>query len=186
MSTFFKLDCGGETVTIEKTDDGDFIFHGWDEETELAAIELGFEPSACWIVWNAINNDTLDEELFEQSYRGNVLCVEALIWAGSSVEAERYDEWTPLHVVAANGNADVAEILLEAGASVDAKTYTGWTPLHVAAQDGHANVAKTLLKAGANVDAKDTAWVTPLKLALYYKKHDVVAVLESWIAEHGE
>jgi len=90
MTTFFEMDCGGETVTIEKTDDGDFIFHGWDEETELAAIELGFEPSACLIVWNAINDDGLDAELRRQVFYGNALLVEALIFAGADANASRY------------------------------------------------------------------------------------------------
>ena len=219
MSTLFEMDCGGETVTIERTDDGDFIFHNWDEETELAAIELGFEPSACLAVWNAINDDRLDAELIEQSSKGTALCTEALIFAGASVDAKTRtrwtplhyaadrgyediarvlvdagasvdakdcDEWTPLHNAAMSGHADVAKVLLEAGASVNEQHDAGWTPLHEAARWGHTAATKVLLEAGANVDAKDTAGVTPLKLALYYKKHDVVAVLESWIAEHGE
>jgi len=144
MSTLFEMDCGGETVTIERTDDGDFIFHNWDEETELAAIELGFEPSACLVVWNAINEDWLDAELIEQSARGNVLCVEALIFVGASVEAQRYGGWQPLHNAAMHGHADVAKVLLEAGANVSAKDYDGFTPRQNASLLGKTKVHKII------------------------------------------
>ena len=144
MSTFFDIDCGGELVTLEKTDDGDFIFHGYDEETELAAIELGFKPSACWIVWNAINNDTLDEELFEQARKGNALLVEALLFVGASVNERGISDWRPLHYAAANGHADAVKVLLEAGASVDAKSRVKQAPLYYAKQRGQANVVKII------------------------------------------
>jgi len=141
MSTFFELDCGGETVTIEKTDDGDFIFHGWDEETELAAIELGFEPSLCLIAWNAINEDRINDELFRQSRIGDSVAIQALLFVGASVDAGNIYTLSPLRYAAANGHADVVKILLDAGASVDTKTRTRWTPLHYAAMWGHTDIA---------------------------------------------
>ena len=144
MSAFFNIDCGGETVTLERTNNGDFIFHGWDEETELAAIELGFDPSACWIVWNAINNDILNEELCDQGRQGNALIVETLLFIGASVNARGISDWRPLHYAAANGHADAVKILLKAGASVDAKTRAKQTPLYYAKQRGQANVVKII------------------------------------------
>jgi len=156
MSTFLNIDCGGETVTIEKTDDGDVIFHGWDEETEMAAIELGFEPSPCFAVWNAINDDALDDELceyFNHDCDGNPLIAEALIFAGASVNRMEPGSWTPLHSAAYGGTTDVVRVLLEAGAQTDRKSRANMTPLQVAKLWGRAGVAK---------------------------------VLEDWIKEHGE
>ena len=186
MSTFFEMDCGGETVTLERTNNGDIIFHNWDEETELAAIELGFEPSDCWIVWDAINNDILNEELFEKGRQGNALLVKALIFAGASVDARGISDWTPLHYAATHGHADTVKVLLEAGASVDAKNNILWTPLYLAARWGHTAVVNILLKAGASVDQKDCYGNTTLKYAQWENATDVLKILEDWIEEHGE
>jgi len=210
MSTFFDMDGGGETVTIEKTDNGDFIFHGWDEETELAAIELGFEPSACWIVWNAINDDALDEELLDYASNENVSVVEALIFAGASVKAVDADGWTPLHHAVHKGHTGVVKALLKARASADARNRYGYaplhlaassnnvdvtnillsagalvnsyhfTPLHTAALNGHVDVVTTLLKAGANVHAYTVDDKTPLRLAEQRGHALVVKVLKDW------
>jgi len=178
MSTFFDMDCGGETVTIERTDNGDIIFHGWDEETELAAIELGFEPRPCWIVWDAINDDTLNFELLYQIHEGNTLLVEALLFVGASISTTNYIGSTPLHLAAQFGQADVASVLLKAGASTEAGDNNGWTPLHVAAASrGNVDVAKILLEAGASVDAKDDDRHTPLHEAAYRGNADVAKIL---------
>ena len=142
MTAFLDMDCGGETVTIEKTDNGDIIFHGWDEETELAAIELGFEPSLCLMLWNAINNDKLDIELLNYTSDGNTLMVETLLFAGASANAIGLGGWSPLHEAAAEGNADVVKVLLEAGASVDARTKSGETPFSIAISVEVAEILK--------------------------------------------
>ena len=186
MSAFLDMDCGGETVTIEKTDNGDIIFHGWDEETELAAIELGFETSDCWIVWNAINNDDLDQELINQIRRNNNLVVEALLFLGVSVNYKEYNGWTPLHCAAGYGNIDAVKVLLEAGAGVDTRTDFFSTPLHLAAMDGHDDAARILLEAGASVDAKDAAGGTPLHIAEINESKSVAKIIMDWIEEHGE
>jgi len=177
MSTFFDMNCGGETVAIEKTDDGDFIFHGWDEETELAAIELGFKPSACWVVWNAINNDMLDDELVQQASDGNALYVDALIRAGASVDARNIMDATPLHKAVRLHNTDVAKILLKAGSNVRAKDRNDWTPLHYAAAHGATDAVKILLEVGSSVDAEDRNGWTPLHAAARWGHTAITKVL---------
>jgi len=186
MSTFLNIDCGGEAVTLERTNNGDIIFHGWDEETELAAIELGFEPSACWIIWNAINEDALDRELFSQAYRGNALLVEALIFVGASSKAKNYGDWTPLHIAGQLGYTTVAKLLLEAGANVDAKDPDNWTPLHLAALSGRIDIVKLLLEAGASVYARTRDGQTPLGIASSREESNIVTIIHDWIEEHGE
>jgi len=185
MNTFFEMDCGGETVTLEKTDDV-LIFHGYDEDAEMAAVELGFEPSACWIVWNAINNDDLDQELRNQSYRGNALLVEALLFAGAIAKADGYLQRTPLHLAAVYDDADVVRILLRDGAIVHAKDRFGHTPLHLAASCDSADAVKILLKAGASVGAKTDLGHTALRFALGHECTSIVTIIEDWIREHGE
>jgi len=177
MSAFLDMDCGGETVTIERTDNGDIIFHGWDEETELAAIELGFKPSACWVVWNAINEDRLDAELLDQARKGNALAVEALALVGSHVETGDNEEWTPLHAAALLGHINVVKVLIKAGANVDLIDHDGWTPLHATLQNGYTDITNVLLEAGASVDAKDKDCWTPLHKAVAYGYVDIVNIL---------
>ena len=177
MNDLFKMDCGGENVTLERTSNGDIIFHGWDEETELAAIELGFEPSTCLMLWNAINDGILDEELFEQTRKGNALIVEALILAGASVHENFVDDWTPLHAAALLDHISIVNILLKAGASFDIIDYDCCTPLHTATQFGRTGIAKILLEAGASVDPKDIDGWTPLHQAVAYGHVDIVNIL---------
>jgi len=50
---FFDLDCGDsdDPVRLEILDTGEVVFHNFDLEVELAAQELGFAPSDCYVVW---------------------------------------------------------------------------------------------------------------------------------------
>jgi len=180
MSTFLNIDCGGETVTLERTDDDDIIFHGWDEETDLAAVELGFEPSACLIIWNAVNNDALDAELRRFASRGSALIVEALLFVGARVNAQDDLGWTPLHNAALRGHATVVKILLKAGAHHGIRSHRGMTQLQKAAWRGRADIAKILLDAGAKVDNE------ALRAATQNGHKDVVKIFRAWIAEHGK
>ena len=177
-STFFEIDCGDdESVVMERRDDGDLVFHGWDIETELAAQELGFQPSACLVVWDAQRNDRLDEELRAQVLEGHTAVVELLLAAGADVDAESNIGETALHYAAAYGHADVVELLVSAGANVNAQDKDGWTALFWASFKGYVAVVELLLASGA-VDKY------ALHLAAQGGHAAVVKLIESWIAEH--
>ena len=78
-SKFYEIDCGDdEPVVMERRDDGELVFHGWDLETELAAQELGFQPSAAFVVWDAWRSDRLDEALVHQTSNGHPAVVELI------------------------------------------------------------------------------------------------------------
>jgi len=176
MSKKIKINCYGNPVTLEVTDDGDVIFHDWEQDAELVCIELGFEPSPCFIVWKAVNDGKLDKALIEQSEIGDADAVRALLFAGADVRAadDRALRWA-----AENGHADVVKILLNARADVRAiNDYA----LRTASFEGRTDVVKILLKAGADVHAvNDQA----LKWAAENGHADVVKILEDWIKEHG-
>ena len=111
-SKFFEIDCGDdEPVVMERRDDGELIFHGWDLETELAAQELGFQPSAAFVVWDAARNGRLGEELLDQTWYGHAAIVELLLAAGAEVNAKNESGWTALHYAASNGHASVVELI---------------------------------------------------------------------------
>ena len=180
-SKFFEIDCGyDEPVVMERREDGEIIFHGWDLETELAAQELGFQPSAVFFVWDAARNDRLDEELFERARNGEAAIVELLLAAGAGVDAKDKKGWTALQYATLEGYAAVVELLLTAGADVSAKDKDGRTVLQYAAVYGKSAIVELLLAAGADVNAKDKSGRT----ALYYANrlgHDtVVELIETW------
>ena len=177
MTDRYEMECMGETVTMIVDDDG-VEFLGWDEDAELAAQALGFEPSNCWIVSQIIKNGRLDEELLSYSRRSdNAEVVETLIAAGAYVEAKDKDGWTPLHLAAWNGRDSIVEMLLAADADVDARTNAGWTPLYWAARKGHDSIVEILLAAGADVDARSNDGWTPLHLAAQHGHDSIVEIL---------
>jgi len=186
-SKFFEIDCGDdEPVVMERCDDGDLVFHGWDIETELAAQELGFKPSAAFVVWDAKRNGTLDKALWDAAWDGRTAVVELLLAAGADVDAKDEDGWTALHDAAWGGHAAVAELLLAAGADVNAQDNDGWIALHDAARNGHSAVVELLLEAGADVNAKNKNGWTALHYAAFYGHSAVVELIESWIEEHPD
>jgi len=165
-STFYEIDCGNdEPVVMERRDDGELVFHGWDLETELAAQELGFQPSACFMVWEAKRTGTLDKALRNAARDGHAAVVELLLAAGADVKAKNEYGETALHQAAWYGHAAIVELLLAAGADVDAQDEAGWTALHEAAQEAHAAVVELLLAAGADVNAQSNAGWTALHQA---------------------
>ncbi|GMH37203.1 hypothetical protein BSKO_05076 [Bryopsis sp. KO-2023] len=87
-------------------------------------------------------------------------------------------DWSPLHIMTAQGNEAGVKDLLQVGALVDVTTNEGVTALHIASQSDFASIAKTLLEAGADVEAVAFGGViTPLLLASSNNFPDTVAVL---------
>jgi len=61
---FFEVDCGSaEPVVIELHPRGWIEFHNFDLDTELAAVELGFQPSNCLLLYQSRGDFAL--ELYE-------------------------------------------------------------------------------------------------------------------------
>jgi len=111
-STFYEIDCGDdEPVVMERRGDGELVFHGWDLETELAAQELGFQPSAAFVVWDAKRNGTLDKALWDAAREGHIAIVELLLAAGADVDANDESGETALHYAAFYCHSAVVELI---------------------------------------------------------------------------
>lgn len=96
----------------------------------------------------------------------------------SSFESE---EWSPLHLAAAEGDTAAVILLLGLGAQVDrhvvSKVLPGHTPLHVACRYGNASVAAELLRAGASPDTRDAHGMAPLHYAASGGYNDLLNML---------
>jgi len=182
-SKFFEVECGEDDVTIEVTEGRELIFHGWDRDTELAAIELGFKPTTCFFVWEAAQSNRLEHELFLRVEEGNATVVELLLAAGAEATGRDEYGWSPLHWVPIGGSVDVVELLLGAGADPNFENEQGRIALHIAAVEGNADMVKVLLEAGADPNVPDYHGHTPLNMAQADIHPDVVEILEACTKE---
>ena len=96
---------------------------------------------------------TLDEQLIEQSQKGDSVRVKELLENGADVNAK--NNYTALHWSAYWGHTEVVRVLLEHGADINAKNNYGETVLHNSAWNGHTDIVGALLEHGANVNAKN-------------------------------
>ena len=99
---------------------------------------------------------TLDEQLIEQSQKGDSVRVKELLENGADVNAK--NNYTALHWSAYWGHTDVVRVLLEHGTDVNAKDNIGWTALHWSARYGKTEVVRVLLEHGANQSELFKKW----------------------------
>lgn len=83
-----------------------------------------------------------------------------------------------LMYLANEGDVEGMKDVLDTGVDVNFKDIDDRTALHIAACQGYADVVALLIERKAIVDCKDRWGSTPLADAIYYKKHDVIKLLE--------
>ena len=98
---------------------------------------------------------------------------------GADINAEYYDDWTPLYNAAYFDAAEVAALLIANGANVNKRNAGGVsTPLHHAAHYDAVEVAALLLKNGADIDGKEVRYSeTALHWAGRHSSPKVAALL---------
>ncbi|CAJ1962057.1 unnamed protein product [Sphenostylis stenocarpa] len=103
-------------------------------------------------------------------------------------DGDAVDQGVRLMYSAFEGDVDGIREVLEAGVSVNYRDIDDRTALHVASCEGFTDAVDLLLQKGAEVDAKDRWGSTdgftlsnPLADAIFYKKNDVIKLLE----KHG-
>ena len=83
----------------------------------------------------------------------------------------RFEDWSPLQLLSAEGNREGVRAMLECGALPDGRPSTSltgipWqTPLMIAARYGHADIVSILASYGADVTMEDSHGFTPLHYA---------------------
>lgn len=81
-----------------------------------------------------------------------------------SVDGQRRDGWTALHVATENNDSEAVSQLLGAGASANIADRLGRTPLHLAVT-GSAEISQQLIDAGADPNHRDAGGISPIMLA---------------------
>ena len=153
MSTFVEMDCGDD-VRLEVTDDGEVIFHGWDEEVEAIAREMGFPPSNCARlreILAEIPQSVFDHDLDCAIMDGDEETVEEMTADPESFYIEPGDEeydlalGEHLNAEARSGNLQMVKALMALGA--DWKEHRAYI---AAIWGGHLELVQFFLDLGAD------------------------------------
>lgn len=146
MSTFYELDCCDETsVIIEVDDHGEVALHDFDLDAELAAQELGFEPSLCWLVWLATKRD-VEAELYDVIRDSigdpNLDYIAALLWLVET-KGLPVDKADLLYLAVRRNQPHTVRLLLEAGADLHAGG-GGYRALFWARKDDQQEISRLI------------------------------------------
>lgn len=121
--------------------------------------------------------------------RKQVTVVEALLEKGADVNIRATDsekgieQFTALHIAAANGHVEILQILLDHKAFVNAQDKSGLTPLMAASEMGNNVAVILLLDKGAEINQQDYEGLSPLLLSAMAGRHDVARILLSHEAD---
>ena len=97
--------------------------------------------------------------------KGNIEAVKQHLAAGTDVEVEDGEGWTPLIWAAGEPQKEIAELLIAKGADVNAKTADGLTALFAAILGPNKEIVELLIAKGADVNARGFLGMTPLNMA---------------------
>ena len=125
-------------------------------------------------LWAAVQRNDVNrcKELLDREIYGELV---------AQPNSKGLNEWTALHMAAADGFYDACEVVLLQGEkpNVDSRTSIGRTPLHLACVHGQLNVAKLLVEHGADTNAQDLENNTPTHYSAMYGHADMV----TWLLE---
>ncbi len=126
----------------------------------MAAEELGFEPTACYVVWSAIENNKLEEAAHTAALQNDAELLNALLVAGAEVDPQPpLIKGGPFLHAIDKGYFDIVRVFLENGA--DAGSHQGeQMPLKHALFTGNQEIARLLIEYGADMEAVEQPALT--------------------------
>lgn len=104
--------------------------------------------------------------LMHAAAHGAVRCMEALILAGSNVNAKDSDGETAIFYAVGNQQIDAVDMLVRFGAGVNEQSYLGRTPLMYSAAMQNCEMVEHLISLSAFVDKRDNGGFTALSYAV--------------------
>ena len=125
-------------------------------------------------LWEAIERNDVDKilDLLDTCKHGNFV---------AQANAKGLNDWTALHLAAADGLLGVSQVLITKGdhTDIDARTSMNRTPLHLATLHNHLDVVRLLVDYGADFNAVDSEYNTALHYASMQGYVDIVRWLLS-------
>jgi ankyrin repeat protein len=115
--------------------------------------------------------------LHDAIIKGNTDYIQALLNAGTDIEARNKEGNTPLYVAVEKGQLEVAKLLLDRKADIHARNREGNALLHVAVGENQIELIKLLLAKGADVNSRNTFQNTPLHWAVRHGNLEIVRLL---------
>lgn len=144
MKLEIELPCAEGTARLEVSDEGEINFYDWDEDVDHAMVELGFDPSPCYRVWDMLVN----KEISLNRIMTQILCPDiGAVYSDTISDKEEFREGLI--------DAGFIDTLLVLGADSDHKVgYWDEVPIiAIAAKEGYLDAVDTLITWGANVNA---------------------------------
>ena len=155
-------------------------------ETELmAAIQKGtleeieqLLPTSDMQAVDADGDTALHYLGYRKSSKGLEGVFDALIEAGSDVDAINDFGERPFITAVYSNNQELVALYLKQGEKIDQQDEDGYTPLHHAVEGEGKQTVKLLLEKGADPTIKNEEGYTPLMLAEEYELDDIVLLLK--------
>src|SRR5262249_39726530 len=116
------------------------------------------------------------QEIFDEVNRTDVFLGTKV----TSVNTERFDGETALHMAAKWGDAEAVQVLVANGADINKRGEEGFTPLHYAVEQGHLDAVRCLVSLKA-ANVQDRNGDTPSRLAKALHRTEIYELL----VEHG-
>jgi ankyrin repeat protein len=156
----------------------------------MEAASGGYADTVRVLLENGANINAKDmvgwSALFWAAFSGRKETLRILVAKGADVKARDNEGRTALFWAASSGYTDAVRTLLARDAGVNAKDAHGWTPLMSAADLGHLDTVRALLDNGADPHVHGKDGNTAQSLAKKYKYDDIVSLLNTAQAQHGE
>jgi ankyrin repeat protein len=129
---------------------------------------------------------SLDRQVWQAAYDGNLEAVRSAVERGADVNARGKGGFSALLAAARNGHLDVVKYLVERGADINKRdNQRNKTPLLAASFDGHYDIVKYLVDKGADLNAQGVNGWTPLHDAAYIGNFEIVKYLVDHNADVG-
>lgn len=105
---------------------------------------------------------------------------------GAALGARDFWHYTPFLVAAEAGEVEIAKALLSFGSSLEEENFKGDTALHLAIREERIAMVKFLSAESKLLNRQNNARESPLNIALYTGNENLLSVLRSRGAKHGQ